>query len=416
MLTGALAVATIAAGCTMKSQDTPPLTGPSELGLSITMTVSPDILTQDGSSQSLVTITAHDSNGKVKRDVSLRAEIEVNGVRTDFGSLSQRNLVTGSNGEAKLVYTSPAAPAGPAVDTGTTVSIVVTPSGSDFGTRTGRVATIRLVPSGVVIPADGLQPLFTFTPSSPTDHQIVLFDASTSRAPSNNPIVTYSWNFGDGETASGRTPTHSFDDPGTYVVTLTIGDQYNRTASTSQTIDVAGGTAPSASFLTSPSAPRVGENVNFNASASRPATGRTIRSYDWDFGDGTQKTTTSPITSHDYQTAGTFAVTLVVTDDVGREAVANATVTIASDSPTADFTFSQLPPTTAHTIQFNSSGSSASPGRTITSYFWDFGDGTSSTLASPSHAYAAAASYNVTLTVTDSAGKTGRVTKTVAVQ
>ena len=69
-----------------------------------------------------------------------------------------------------------------------------------------------------------------------------------------------------------------------------------------------------------------------------------------------------------------------------------------------------------HTIQFNSSGSSASPGRTITSYFWDFGDGTSSTLASPSHPYAAAASYNVTLTVTDSAGKTGRVTKTVAVQ
>ena len=106
----------------------------------------------------------------------------------------------------------------------------------------------------------------------------------------------------------------------------------------------------------------------------------------------------------------------MVTDDVGREAVANATVTIASDSPTADFTFSQLPPTSTHTIQFNSSGSSASPGRTIASYFWDFGDGTSSTLASPSHPYAAAASYNVTLTVTDSAGKTGRVTKTVAVQ
>lgn len=400
----------------MKSQDAPPLTGPSEQGTSIVVTVTPDILTQDGSSQSLVTITARDSNGKPLRNLSLRSEIQVNGVRTDFGSLSARNLVTDSNGVATLVYTSPAAPAGPAVDTGTTVNIAVTPIGSDFGNSLPRLATIRLVPSGVVIPADGLQPLFTFTLSSPTDHQNVLFDASTSTAPANNPIVTYSWNFGDGRTGSGRNESHSFDTPGTYVVTLTIGDQYNRTASTSQTIDVGGGAAPTASFLTSPTAPRVGENVNFNASASRPATGRTIRSYDWDFGDGTQKTTTSPITSHDYQTAGTFAVTLVVTDDVGREAVANATVTIASDSPTADFTFSQLPPTTTHTIQFNSSGSSASPGRTIVSYFWDFGDGTSSTLASPSHPYAAAASYNVTLTVTDSAGKTGRVTKTVAVQ
>lgn len=412
---GTLAVTAIAAGCTMKSQEAPPLTGPSELGTSITVTVTPDILAQDGSSQSLVTITARDSNGQPLRNLSLRSEILVNGVHTDFGSLSARNLVTDSNGRATLVYTAPAAPAGPAVDTNTTVLISVTPIGTDFGNSAARVATIRLVPTGIVIPPDGLQPLFTFTPSSPTDHQSVFFDASTSTAPSNNPIATYSWDFGDGRTGSGRSTTHSFDNPGTYVVTLTIVDQYNRNAATSQTVDVAGGVTPTASFLTSPSTPRVGENVNFNASASRPATGRTIRTYDWDFGDGTQKTTTGPITAHDYQTAGTFSVTLVVTDDVGRTAVANGTVTIGTDSPTADFTFSQLPPAAAHSMQFNSSGSSAISGRTIASYFWDFGDGTSSTLASPSHTYSGAASYNVTLTVTDSAGKTGSVTKTVAV-
>ncbi len=413
---GALAVTAIAAGCTMKSQDAPPLTGPSELGTSITVTVSPDILTQDGSSQSLVTILARDSKGNALRNLSLRAEIEVGGVRTDFGSLSARNLVTDSSGRATLVYTSPAAPGGPAVDTNTTVNIVVTPIGSDFGNSSVRLATIRLVPSGVVIPADGLQPAFTFTPTSPADHQNVLFDASASTAPSNNPIVTYSWNFGDGRPDSGRSVSHAFNSPGTYVVTLTVADQFNRTASTSQTIDVAGGTAPTASFLTSPATPRVGENVNFNASASKAAAGRTIRSYDWDFGDGTQKTTTGPITAHDYQTSGTFTVTLVVTDDVGRTATATGSVTIGTDAPTADFTFSQLPPLTTHTIQFNSAGSSASPGRTITSYSWDFGDGFSSSLASPSHSYSGAASFNVTLTVTDSAGKIGRVTKTVTVQ
>jgi PKD repeat protein len=244
----------------------------------------------------------------------------------------------------------------------------------------------------------------------------VLFDASTSTSASSNPIATYSWNFGDGRTGSGKTAVHSFDTPGAYAVTLTIADQYNRTATTTQSIDVGGGAVPSAKFLTSPSTPRVGENVNFNASESRPAAGRTIRSYDWDFGDGTQKTTTGPITTHDFVTAGTFSVTLVVTDDAGRQAVFNDAVTIVTDSPTADFTFAQSPPTSAHTMQFNSSGSSAISGRTITSYSWDFGDGTSSTLASPAHTYAAAASYNVTLTVTDSTGKTGRVTKTVAVQ
>jgi PKD repeat protein len=381
------------------------------------VTVSPDVLTLDGASQSLVTIMARDAASRPVRNLSLRAEISVDRVRADFGSLSARNLVTDSNGRATLVYTAPAAAPGAAVDTNTIVAIEVTAIGSDFGNSVEpRLATIRLVPPGIVIPPDGLQPKFTFTPGSPTDHQNVLFDASTSTAPSNNPIASYAWTFGDGSTGSGRTATHSYSIAGTYVVTLTITDQYNRSASTTQTLDVAGGTAPTASFLTSPSAPLVGDNVNFNASASVPAPGRTIRTYAWDFGDGTLKTTTGPTTTHDFVTAGVFTITLVVTDDAGRQGVTTASVTISSDAPTADFTFSQLPPNTAHNMQFNSTGSQASTGRTIASYAWDFGDGGSSTLASPSHAYAAAASYNVTLTVTDNTGKVGRVTKTVQVQ
>jgi PKD repeat protein len=413
ILVGAVAAST---SCTMKSQEAPPLTGPSEYGTSIVVTVTPDILTQDGSSQSVVTIMARDPNGKPLRNVSLRSEILVEGVAVDFGSLSARNVVTDSNGRATLVYTAPSSPAGPAVDNNTTVNIAVTPIGTDFGNSAIRLATIRLVPTGTVVPPDGLQPKFTFTPSGPTDHQNVLFDASTSTAPANNPIALYSWNFGDGGSGSGRTASHAFNSPGTYVVTLTVADGFNRTATATQTVDVAGGATPSASFLTSPSTPRVGENVNFNASGSRPATGRTIRTYDWDFGDGFQKTTTTPVTTHDYETAGTFAVTLVVTDDAGRQAVATGSITITTDAPMPDFTFSQLPPTTSHTMQFNSSTSSVVNGRTIVSYSWDFGDGGSATLASPSHPYAAAASYNVTLTITDSAGKVGRVTKTVAVQ
>ena len=420
------AIATTMAGCTMKSQETPDLTGPSELGLSITLRTQPEILVQDGSSQALVTITARDSNGKPKNQVSVISEIFVGGVRTDFGSLSARNLVTDANGEARLMYTAPALPSGPAVDNGTIVEIGVTPldklGTGGFGNSQTRFASIRLIPPGIVVPADGLQPYFTPTPSSPADHQVVLFaacdDPTRPCAPPNNPIVSFSWNFGDGATGSGRTATHSYNLPGTYAVTLTVADSYNRTATTTQTINVTGGAAPTASFVFSPAAPRVGENVNFNAAASRPATGRTIRSYDWDFGDGELKTTTGPTTSHDYQKAGDFNVTLTVTDDAGRVAVATNTVTIGSDAPTADFTFSQLPITlaTPHTMQFSSATSTASPGRTITAYFWDFGDTGTSTLASPSHNYVGAASYNVTLTITDSAGKTGRVTKTVQVQ
>src|SRR5262245_24697119 len=418
---GALLIPVVAvvSACTMKSQDPPSLTGPSEFGVAITMEADSTILVVDGADSTRVVVNARDAKGKPKSGVNMRSEIQVGGVHADFGSLSQRTLTTNGDGVATLRYTAPALPSGPAVDNGTTVVIAVTPmDAKDFDNESTRSVTIRLVPPGIVIPADGLQAAFTFTPGSPADHQSVVLDASTSTAPPNNPIASYSWNFGDGSTGSGKIAVHSFNIPGTYAVTLTIADAYNRTATTTQTVDVAGGATPTASFLFSPSAPKVGENVNFNASASRPATGRTIRSYEWDFGDGEQKTTTGPITSHDYQKAGDFNVTLVVTDDAGRVAVASATVTIGTDAPTADFTFTQVPISvlTPHTIQFSSATSTVAPGRTITSYFWDFGDTTTSTLAGPSHNYAGAASYNVTLTITDSAGKTGRVTKTVQVQ
>jgi PKD repeat protein len=413
-----LAVVGMSTSCTMKSQERPPLTGPSEFGTSIVVSVTPDVLRLDGASQSLVTVIARDGSGNPVRNLSLFVEISVGGVKADFGSLSARNIVTGSDGRATFVYTAPAAPSGPSVDPNTTVEILVTPIGADAANAVTRLASIRLIATGVVIPADGLSPAFTFTPSSPADHQNVLFDASTSTATPSNPITTYSWNFGDGRTGSGKTVTHAFDTPGTYAVTLTIGDQYNRTAQSTQPIDVAGGVLPTASFLTSPIAPRVGENVNFNGSASQAATGRTIRTYAWDFGDGTQKTTTGPITAHDFVTAGTFAVTLVVTDDAGRQGVANQSVNIGTDAPTADFSYSPTTPAPGAPVSFNGNASSAIPGRTIVSWQWDFPGGipATSTGATPTTRYASTGTYNVTLTVTDSAGKTGRVTKTVAVQ
>jgi PKD repeat protein len=410
------AVLALSAGCTLKSQDTPPLSGPSEFGTSITLTASPDAINQDGGSQSLITITARDSNGKPLRSLSLRTDIFVGGVHTDFGTLSARSVVTDSNGRATLIYTAPAAPAGPAVDTNTTVNIVATPLGTDFANEVPRLVTIRLLPVGVVVPPDGLNPQFTFTPSSPLDHQSVLFDASTSTSASGNPIVSYTWDFGDGQTGSGRQVTHAFSIAGTYFVKLTIGDGVGRTASTSQQIDVGAGVGPVVSFTTSPSDPRVGEQVNFNAAATVPAPGRTIRTYLWDFGDGEQKTTSSATTTHDYQRIGTFTVTLTVTDDAGHTGTATLSLTISADTPTAAFTSTQLAPTSAHTMTFDGSSSSAIPGRTITAYSWNFGDGSTGTGQAPNHTYAAGGTYTVTLTVTDSAGKTGRTSSSVTVQ
>jgi PKD repeat protein len=325
----ALALVALSVGCTMKEQETPALTGPSELGTAVSVSVSPDILTQDGGSQSLVTVSAFDPNGKPLRNLSLRSEIFVGGTTADFGTLSARNIVTGTDGRATLVYTAPAAPGGPSVDSGTTVSIAVTPIGTDFANSVPRFATIRLVPPGVVVPPDGLQPVFTFTPGTAADHENVLFDGSSSKSPANNPIVSYAWNFGDGKTGSGSTTAHAYDLGGTYVVRLTVTDGFNRSASTSQTVTIGTGSTPAAGTISvSPTPINAKATVNVAAINFKPATGRTIRSYDWNFGDGTFKTTSSSTTTHDWQAAGSYTLTLTVTDDAGRSIAVTTSVTV----------------------------------------------------------------------------------------
>jgi chitodextrinase len=318
-------VLALASACTMKSQEAPPLAGPSELGQSIAISVSPDVLPQDGASQSFITVTARDENSQPIRNLTLRAETRVGGVPVDFGTLSARSVVTGNDGRATLVYTAPPSPA-VSPDAFLRVDVVITPLGTDFNNSNERSAAIRLVPQGPTIPPGDLVPLFTITPSAPTDNQTVLFDASTSRGS----IASYEWNFGDGARGDGQVDDHAYGAPGTYVVTLTLVDPYGRTAARSQSLTVTPGLQPTAQFVFSPTNPRVGLAVNFNASASRPPAGGSIVSYTWDFGDGTPRVTTgSPVQNHTFTLAATYTVTLVVTDNAGKTATISLTVQIA---------------------------------------------------------------------------------------
>jgi len=85
---------------------------------------------------------------------------------------------------------------------------------------------------------------------------------------------------------------------------------------------------------------------------------------------------------------------------------------------TASFTISPTAPTTTDTVFFNGSASAGSAGSTITTWAWDFGDGTTTSASVPtvSHLYATANTYVVSLTVTDSGGRTGTTTVNVAVK
>jgi len=319
-----LAVAGLIGGCTMKDQEPPPFAGPSEFGKSVNVRVEPDSLPMDGASQSRVTVTVRDENGSPLRNRTLRVETRVGGVPVDFGQISARSITTVGDGTATFFYTAPLAP--PAtVDNFLVVDITATLSGTDFNNANTQSAAIRLTPPGVVFPPGDLNPVFTFTPTQPVDHQTVLFDASSSTGS----IAEYQWDFGDGGRSSGRTTTHAYGSAGTFVVTLTLVDGVGRAQSRSQSITVNPATNPTAAFVVSPSPLRVGAQANFNASASRGSGGATIVSYTWDFGDGTPRVTVgSPTISKVFTTPASYNVTLLVTDNAGRTATSTTSVSV----------------------------------------------------------------------------------------
>jgi len=294
----------------------------------------------------------------------------------------------------------------------------VTPSESNFDNATSRWATIRLVPGGTTLPPRGsVTAQFTFTPTAPSDNEPVLFDASASTS-STGTIVQWLWNFDDGTTASGEQVTHVFRSAGDRNVMLTVIDSIGASHSTRRTVPVGQGALPVATIVTSPASPIVGQTINFNASTSRPAPGRTIRSYEWDFGDGT--TGSGANVQHTYATAGTYVVVLTVTDDAGRVGTSTASISVGTDEPTASFTMTPNPasgtPGSDVLVFFDASASVAKGGRTIVSYTWTFSNTTTPASGrTTSRSFRVPGTYQITLTVTDSAGRTGTTTQTLTV-
>ncbi|MDA1093839.1 MAG: hypothetical protein O3A25_11315 [Acidobacteria bacterium] len=171
----AAAVALTASGCLNKDASPDPFIGPSELGLALSLSTSPDVLPTDGASQSLLTIIARDGAGQVVPSLSLRLQLRFGGVFQDVGRISSRTLVTGQNGTALAIYTAPVAGA---VDGGAAVEVLVTPVGDNFANAVPRTMTIRLVPTGTVVPPQDYTTGFRFSPDSPAEFQEVLFETA----------------------------------------------------------------------------------------------------------------------------------------------------------------------------------------------------------------------------------------------
>ncbi|NNE34211.1 MAG: PKD domain-containing protein, partial [Rhodothermales bacterium] len=240
------------------------------------------------------------------------------------------------------------------------------------------------------------QPVASFTaaPTGAAEGMEYEFDASNS-VDTDGTIGSYSWTFGDGQTATGATVKHTFASAGSYTVRLTVIDNQSATGTASATINVTApetpsNRLPSASFSASQVSGGDPYTVRFDGSPSFDPDG-TIASYSWDFGDESGASGVSA--SHTYSGAGSYTVTLTVTDNNGGTATSTATIELTAPDPPANeaplASFTAAPGTAALEISFDASASRDTDG-SIASYRWNFGDGTTGSGQKPSHVYSQA--------------------------
>jgi PKD repeat protein/predicted nucleic acid-binding Zn ribbon protein len=125
-----------------------------------------------------------------------------------------------------------------------------------------------------------------------------------------------------------------------------------------------------------------------------------ISKYYWTFGDGESSNTKNP--SHTYQTSGTYTARLTVTDNEGSTDSITKKIYVQNSIPTA---YASATPTSGPfplSVKFSGSGSDSDG--YIDSYYWTFGDGSSSYSQNPTHAYSSSGTYTATLKVTDNEG------------
>lgn len=218
--------------------------------------------------------------------------------------------------------------------------------------------------------------------------------------------TSWFWDFGNGATATLQNPSTTYFIPGTYTVKLTVTNgQGSNTLTRTQYITVYG--KPAMNFTVSDSTACFPHRAQFT-DLSSPTPGTINTQWLWDFGDGSQSTQQNPL--HVYTTTGNYTVTLKVTNDKGCYSVLTkqAYIRIAGGVVSG---FSNTQPTVCRP-PFNISFTNSSTGPGTLTWFWDFGDGSTSNLANPVHSYTAPGNYTVSLATTSSDGCSDTIRKT----
>lgn len=216
----------------------------------------------------------------------------------------------------------------------------------------------------------------------------------------------YNWSFGDGPSSvsSLAQPSHSYSAVGNYSVHLLVVDTGGTQAQATANVQVVSRLLAPV-ITASPTAPELGQLVNFTATES---TGIPPYQYSWAFGDGGTGGNLSAI-SHIFTTNGPFVASVTVVDAQGIRATGTLNLTIALNVTALGNWSAGAAPLL---VGFHSSVVGGVPGYL---YAWTFGDGASSTVAAPTHQFLIPGFYTTAVRVLDSKGSSAQSEWTVFV-
>lgn len=241
---------------------------------------------------------------------------------------------------------------------------------------------------------------FTATPTSGCAPLLVRFtDQSTG-----NP-TKWLWDLGNATTSFLQNPSVTYFTPGKYTIKLVIRNAANTADSLTKTEYITVYAKPTVDFSASATSGCYPLPVQFT-DLSTPGSS-SISSWQWDFGDGSSSALQNPV--HTYTAGGNYNVTLRVINNSGCATTLSKTQYIKINSG-VKANFSNTSPSSCAvpvTIDFTNQ----STGTGNLNYVWDFGDGNTSTIESPSHQYSVTGTYSVTLIVTNDAGCADTISK-----
>ena len=265
-----------------------------------------------------------------------------------------------------------------------TYTVTLTVSDSEASTIINKIITISN--QSPVVSISG--------PNTVNRNEMLTLDASQT-TDANGDALTYTWNFGDGATASGLNASigqHVYDSSGNYTVTLTVDDGESTTTAT-KSITVYNQTP--IAVITAAATVNKNESATYDASLTSDPNGDAL-TYTWDFGGGV--TATGVTVNHTFTTSGNHMVLMTVSDGEISTNMSKL-ITVVNQTPIPVVTGPDI--VNKNTLLTLDGSQSSDPNGDSLTHTWDFEDGTTKTGVSITHSFTIRGFHNVKLTVSD---------------